>query len=114
MTDLSLPPKSECSPPRKPASGLMRKLPFLVILGVAATGAFLLRDQISFAALAENRESLLAFRDANYALAVLAFIAAYTAIVSFSLPGATIATLTGGFLFGTFPGVLFKDRKSVV
>ncbi|MDZ4134346.1 MAG: TVP38/TMEM64 family protein [Paracoccaceae bacterium] len=86
----------------------MRKLPFLVILGVAATGAFLLRDQISFAALAENRESLLAFRDANYALAVLAFIAAYTAIVSFSLPGATIATLTGGFLFGTFPGVLFN------
>jgi uncharacterized membrane protein YdjX (TVP38/TMEM64 family) len=32
----------------------------------------------------------------------------YTLIVAFSLPGATIATLTGGFLFATFPGVLFN------
>ncbi len=37
-----------------------------------------------------------------------AFIAAYVVIVAFSLPGATIATLTGGFLFGVFPGVLFN------
>jgi uncharacterized membrane protein YdjX (TVP38/TMEM64 family) len=29
-------------------------------------------------------------------------------IVAFSLPGATIATLTGGFLFATFPGALFN------
>ena len=35
-------------------------------------------------------------------------IAAYTAIVGFSLPGATIATLTGGFLFGLFPGVFYN------
>ena len=53
-------------------------------------------------------EALLAFRDANYAATVLVFIAAYVAIVAFSLPGATIATLTGGFLFATFPGALFN------
>lgn len=88
--------------------GIARKLPILIILAVAGLGAFLLRDQFSFAALAENREALLAFRDANYPLAVFAFIAAYALIVGFSLPGATIATLTGGFLFGTFPGVLFN------
>ena len=29
-------------------------------------------------------------------------------IVAFSLPGATIATLTGGFLFATFPGALYN------
>jgi uncharacterized membrane protein YdjX (TVP38/TMEM64 family) len=89
-------------------SGLAGKLPILLILAVAILGAFLLRDQLSFAALAQNREALIAFRDSNYLLAVLAFVAAYTAIVGFSLPGATIATLTGGFLFGTFPGVLFN------
>ena len=83
-------------------------MPFLAIIVVAAAGAFFLRDQISFAALAENREALIAFRDANYLLAVLAFVACYTAIVGFSLPGATIATLTGGFLFGTFPGVFYN------
>ena len=71
-------------------------------------GAFTLRDHLSFAALAENRERLLAFRDAHYLWAVLGFIAAYVVIVAFSLPGATIATLTGGFLFGVFPGALFN------
>ncbi|WP_323004971.1 TVP38/TMEM64 family protein [Pseudorhodobacter sp.] len=89
-------------------SGIIEKLPFLIILAVAAIGAFFLRDQISFVALAENRETLLAFRDTNYLLAVIAFMAGYTVIVGFSLPGATIATLTGGFLFGTFPGVFFN------
>ena len=36
------------------------------------------------------------------------FIAVYVGIVAFSLPGATVATLTGGFLFATFPGTLFN------
>jgi uncharacterized membrane protein YdjX (TVP38/TMEM64 family) len=35
-------------------------------------------------------------------------MAVYVLIVAFSLPGATVATLTGGFLFGTFPGALFN------
>jgi uncharacterized membrane protein YdjX (TVP38/TMEM64 family) len=89
-------------------TGWVQKLPILAILTAAAMGAFLLRDHFSFEALAENREALIAFRDANSLLAVLVFVAAYTAIVGFSLPGATVATLTGGFLFGTFPGVLFN------
>ena len=86
----------------------MRRLPILVIGGVAILGAVLLRDQLSFETLRENREALLAFRDANYPLTVLLFMAAYVVIVAFSLPGATIATLTGGFLFGTFPGTLYN------
>jgi uncharacterized membrane protein YdjX (TVP38/TMEM64 family) len=104
QTDTATPPDTNSGQ----KSGFAQKLPILIILAVAALGAFLLRDQISFAALAENREALLAFRDDNYLVAVLAFVAAYTAIVGFSLPGATIATLTGGFLFATFPGVLFN------
>lgn len=91
-----------------PKAGLWRKLPFLAILAVALVGGYLLRDRLSFEALAQHREALLAFRDANYALAVLVFMAAYVVIVAFSLPGATLATLTGGFLFTTFPGVLFN------
>jgi uncharacterized membrane protein YdjX (TVP38/TMEM64 family) len=87
---------------------LLAKLPLLIVVLVAVAGAFLLRDQLSFEALAKNRERLLAFRDANYIGAVAVFIAAYIAIVTFSLPGATVATLTGGFLFGLFPGVLYN------
>lgn len=87
---------------------LMRYLPLAVILAVAAIGAFTLRDYLSFDALRENREALIAFRDNNYLLTALAFVAAYVVIVAFSLPGATVATLTGGFLFGLFPGVLYN------
>jgi uncharacterized membrane protein YdjX (TVP38/TMEM64 family) len=85
-----------------------RRLPILVLLAVALAGAVLLRDQLSFAALAARRDVLIAFRDAHYLGAVLAFVAAYAAVVACSLPGATVATLTGGFLFGLFPGVLFN------
>ncbi len=101
-------------PDATPKGGLARKLPILVILVVALVGGYLLRDQLSFEALARQREALLAFRDAHYGVAVLAFMAAYVAIVAFSLPGATVATLTGGFLFGTFPGVLFNVGAATI
>lgn len=87
---------------------IVRRLPLIVILTVAVLGAFFLRDYLTFEALAENREMLIEFRDANYVLTVLMFIGIYILIVGFSLPGATIATLTGGFLFATFPGTLFN------
>ena len=89
-------------------SGWQRRLPILVILLVAAVGAFTLREQLSFEALAQHREALIAFRDSNFLLASLLFVAAYVVIVAFSLPGATIATLTGGFLFGMFPGTFYN------
>lgn len=92
----------------KPQNPILRRLPLIAILVVATLGFIFLRDYISFAALRDNREALIAFRDANYALTVSLFIATYIVIVAFSLPGATIATLTGGFLFATFPGVLFN------
>ncbi len=95
-------------------SGLARRLPLIAILVVAAVGAFTLRDVLSFETLAANRERLIAFRDANYAATVAVFIAAYVAIVAFSLPGATIATLTGGFLFATFPGALFNVTAATI
>jgi len=91
-----------------PQSALMRRLPIIIIAVVAVLGAFFLRDYLTFDALSENREALIAFRDNNYLLTVLIFITTYIVIVAFSLPGATIATLTGGFLFATFPGALFN------
>lgn len=100
VTDMTDTPRS--------SAGLAKRLPLMMILAVAAIGAFTLRDYLSFQALADNRETLIAFRDANYVLTVVAFICAYIVIVAFSLPGAAIATLTGGFLFATFPGFLFN------
>ena len=90
------------------ANPWIKRLPLIAIALAAALGAFFLRDYLSFETLAENRERLIGFRDANFVLTALIFVAAYVAIVAFSLPGATIATLTGGFLFGVFPGALFN------
>ena len=96
------------------ANPLTRKLPLIVIGIVALLGAFFLRDYLSFEALAANREALIAFRDDNYLLTVLVFVLAYVVIVAFSLPGATVATLTGGFLFATFPGALFNVTGATI
>ncbi len=94
--------------PDKPPHPVMRRLPLLAVVAVALIGALTLGDHLSFAALAEHREALLAWRDANYFASVVVFISVYAVIVAFSLPGATIATLTGGFLFATFPGALYN------
>jgi uncharacterized membrane protein YdjX (TVP38/TMEM64 family) len=99
---------SAMTEPNKPRSAVARYLPIAVILAVAALGAFFLRDFLNFKTLADNREALIAFRDENYLMTALVFMLAYITIVGFSLPGALIATLTGGFLFGLFPGALFN------
>ena len=83
----------------------LRRVPVLVIAVAAIVGALTLRDELSFDALARNREALLAFRDAHYIAAALGFVGLYIAIVALSLPGGTIASLAGGVLFGIFPGV---------
>lgn len=88
-------------------SALLRRLPIIFIFAGAVIGAITLRDHLAFETLRENREALLALRDAHYLLAVVLFMAVYITIVTFSLPGAALSTLTGGFLFGVFPGVLF-------
>ena len=97
-----------------PKSPITRYLPLIAILAVAVVGAFTLKDYLTFETLRDNREALIAFRDANYIATVGVFIAIYVVIVAFSLPGATVATLTGGFLFATFPGALFNVTAATI
>jgi uncharacterized membrane protein YdjX (TVP38/TMEM64 family) len=91
-----------------PQQTWLRRLPLIVIIAGAITGAVLLRDVLTWEALAANREALIAFRDANYAATLAVFMGVYVVIVAFSVPGATVATLTGGFLFGIFPGTVWN------
>ncbi len=91
----------------RPKAPMTRYLPLLLILSGAVLGWFLLGDYLSFETLRDNRQALLGFRDSHYGAMVAAYVAIYVLIVAFSLPGATIATLAGGFLFGLFPGALF-------
>ncbi|KIN62210.1 Mercuric reductase [Sulfitobacter noctilucicola] len=86
----------------------------LLVAAVALVGAFTLRDYLSFDTLRDNREALIAFRDSNYLLTVLVFLAGYVIVVAFSLPGAVILTLTGGFLFGTALGTIFNITGATI
>lgn len=103
---------SEDARPQK--SVLRRNLPLIGIAVVAVIGAFTLRDVLTFDTLRDNREALLAFRDANYVVTALGFMAVYILIVAFSLPGATLATLTGGFLFGTGVGAVLNVTSATI
>jgi uncharacterized membrane protein YdjX (TVP38/TMEM64 family) len=94
-------------PPAAPLRprGWHRRLP-LIALGLAALiAAIFLRDQLSFETLRAHREALIAFRDDHYLWAVAGFALAYLTIILLSLPAAALATMTGGFLFGLFPGL---------
>lgn len=87
---------------------VQKMLPLVGILFVAILGFFTLRDYLGFESLRDNREALLMWRDANFIVASVGFIAVYIGIVAFSLPGAAIISLTGGFLFGLFPGAIYN------
>jgi uncharacterized membrane protein YdjX (TVP38/TMEM64 family) len=86
------------------APRLARHLPLITIITVALLGFFFLKDHLSFATLRDNREALVAYRDAHYGWMAALFVAVYFVIVAFSLPGAAVASVTGGFLFGLAAG----------
>lgn len=90
----------------------------VAVMGVLAIGALLaatqLRDVLSFDALAANREALLAFRDSNFVLMSFGFVGIYVLIVAFSLPGATVASVTGGFLFGLAMGTTLNVMSATI
>ena len=89
-------------PRRTPA--WRRAAPLAALVAGAAVAWWAFGDWFSFETLRENREALIAWRDSNYALAAAVYMAVYMAVVAFSLPGALMMTLAGGFLFGLAAG----------
>ena len=82
-------------------------LPFVLFLSVAVGCIWAFGEWFTLEALREHREALLAWRDAHYGLAVLAYMAVYVAVAALSLPWSTVLTPTGGFLFGFLPGTIY-------
>lgn len=102
------PPNDSLTPALLPRQVWLRRLPLILMLAAAVLGAILLRDHLNFETLARHQADLMAFRNDHYLWAALGFTLAYVGVVCFGLPGATIMTLTGGFLFGLGPGVAFN------
>lgn len=76
----------------------------MVVLGLALGYAFGLQDYLSLGYLAEQRQALRAYVDANTAWSALLFLGIYILAVAFSFPAASILTIFGGFLFGWLLG----------
>ncbi|RXV61627.1 hypothetical protein C6W92_12100 [Roseovarius sp. A46] len=100
--------QSSSSTPTTRRRRLVRHVPLAIILVAAVVGYVTLREHITFETLREHREMLLAFRDTHFAALTAAFITTYVVIVAFSLPGAAVASVTGGFLFGLVLGTAFN------
>ena len=86
----------------------LRKVVIILLLIIATFGLIFFSEWISFEALKENRAEISEFRDKNFTLSIVIFWVFYVILVIFSLPGAAVASVSGGFLFGLGAGLLIN------
>jgi uncharacterized membrane protein YdjX (TVP38/TMEM64 family) len=92
----------------KPGFSITRLIPLLILgAGLAAFFALGLNKYLTLDLLKENREALKTWVQDNKTAAVLLFITAYVITAAFSLPIATLVSITGGFLFGSVFGTMW-------
>lgn len=85
--------------------GWLRLLPAAAILaGLAFAYAFGLHHHLRLDALAARARDLDALVDRHVLAAPIVYVIVYTAAVAVSIPGASILTILGGFLFGWWFG----------
>ena len=86
----------------------LRKVVIILLLIIATFGLIFFSEWISFEALKENRAEIVEFRDKNFTLSIIIFWIFYVILVVFSLPGAAVASVSGGFLYGLGAGLLIN------
>lgn len=85
----------------------LRILPIaILVIGLAIFFALGFDHAWWFEMLRNHRGEIIGWVAANRELAALLFVLGYIAMVAFSLPGATFATMFGGFVFGTALSVI--------
>ncbi|KAB7742926.1 TVP38/TMEM64 family protein [Parvibaculum sedimenti] len=76
----------------------------ILALGFGLFFALGLHRYVTLDTLRDNRQALTQWVEANRLWAIVVYMGLYALMVAFSLPGALVATLTGGFLFGAVLG----------
>ena len=88
----------------------MKRSRIVLLAGTAAVIAvffwFDLERFFTLEALKAQQSTVVAFRDAHFATAAVAFLLLYVATAGLSLPGAAVLTLAGGAIFGLIWGTL--------
>lgn len=77
---------------------------FVIFCAVILFFAFDGHHFLTFEKMAQHDDALKAFIKENFLSSFLVFILLYAAVTAMSIPGATIGTLFGGYLFGIFVG----------
>ena len=100
----------------QPATSMSGKLLVLglFLLAVGAFFYFDLKTYLSLEAIRTHRDRLLEFTQTYYVLSVVVFILTYIVQTACSLPGATLMTLLGGFLFGSVLGMLYVNAGATI
>lgn len=90
------------------AKRFTRLIPLLLILAaLVLVIVFRWYEYLSFNSLQQHHQQLQAWKNQHYLLFILLFMLIYIFVVAVSIPGATILTLAGGFLFGIIPGTFY-------
>ena len=93
----------------------MKKFIPVTLIASAFLFTFLLgAKDITFDDFISNRDQILTFRDNNFTLTVMIFIVIYISIVTFSIPGATVLSVTGGFIFGLEVGLILNVVSATI
>lgn len=73
-----------------------------------------INNWITLEKLQENKNLLKEYVNNNYLYSILLYNIVYIVVVTFAIPGATVLTISGGFLFGTIPTVIYANISATI
>ena len=98
----------ERQPDDEPEFNFKRWIPIIIIFLIMGIGFWQgWHEHISLSSLIRQRTQLAGIVSENLVLAILIYVCIYIGTVTFSFPGASFLTITGGFLFGWHLGGIF-------
>ena len=96
-------------------SNLIKILVAIIFVGIVIALRYSpLRTYLTFKYINEHKEALKFFVNRNFILSSFSYIALYIVITAFSVPGAAILTLAGGFIFGLFFAVIYVNIGATI
>ena len=86
----------------------------ILFLGLVMTAVFGGIDYFSIESLRSHKLVLTQFVDKQYFFSAMLFVLIYAIAAAFSLPGAAVLTLTGGYLYGVLIGAVFSVTAATI
>ena len=89
-------------------------IPVTLIASAFLLAILLGATDITFDDFVSNRDQIFMFRDSNLTFSVMIFLLIYISAVTFSIPGATVLSVTGGFIFGLELGLILNVVSATI